>query len=142
MFKNWYNGRAICHCHLYHAFELLFPFKSYYIYNMKPGYVYAIIFKLHIISKVQALANPDKDFDFFVSQDGSGDFTSIQEAIDAVPHLRKNRTTIFIRSGTYKEKLKRHHSMPSTDVMVREPIPHSGYHGHTNSQTRKLRDTL
>lgn len=40
-----------------------------------------------------------------VAKDGSGDYVSIQEAIDAVPHLRKNRTTIYIKEGTYKEKL-------------------------------------
>jgi len=43
--------------------------------------------------------------DFIVAADGTGDFVTIQEAIDAVPHLRKNRTTIFIKNGTYKEKL-------------------------------------
>lgn len=43
--------------------------------------------------------------DFVVAKDGSGDFTTVQEAINAVPDLRKNRTTIFIKAGTYKEKL-------------------------------------
>lgn len=44
--------------------------------------------------------------DFVVAQDGSGDFFSIQEAIDHVPHYRKNaRTRILIRPGIYKEKL-------------------------------------
>ena len=45
------------------------------------------------------------DYDFVVALDGSGDFTKIQEAIDAVPDFRKNRTTIFIKNGIYKEKL-------------------------------------
>lgn len=52
--------------------------------------------------------------DFIVAQDGSGDFTSVQDAIDAVPGLRGNRTYIFIRSGTYKEKL----ILPSTKTNV------------------------
>lgn len=43
--------------------------------------------------------------DFVVAADGTGDFTKVQAAIDAVPHLRKNRTTIFIKSGTYKERI-------------------------------------
>lgn len=43
--------------------------------------------------------------DFVVAQDGSGDFVTVQAAIDAVPHLRKNRTTIHIKAGTYKERL-------------------------------------
>lgn len=44
-------------------------------------------------------------FDFVVATDNSGDYKTIQEAIDATPDFRKNRTTIFIKKGTYKEKL-------------------------------------
>lgn len=36
---------------------------------------------------------------------GSGDFFTVQEAIDAVPDFRKNETKIYIKNGTYKEKL-------------------------------------
>lgn len=44
-------------------------------------------------------------FDFVVASDGTGDFKTVQEAINAVPPLRKNRTRIFIKNGIYKEKL-------------------------------------
>jgi len=44
-------------------------------------------------------------FDFIVAKDGSGDFSTVQEAINAVPDFRKNRTFIFIKKGIYKEKL-------------------------------------
>ncbi len=44
-------------------------------------------------------------YDFVVAKDGSGDFTTVQDAISAVPDFRKNKTTIFIKSGVYKEKL-------------------------------------
>jgi pectinesterase len=40
-----------------------------------------------------------------VSQDGSGDYRSIQEAVNAVRDLSQVRVTIFIRKGTYHEKL-------------------------------------
>lgn len=40
-----------------------------------------------------------------VAQDGSGDFKTVQEAINAVPDFRKVTTTIFIKNGKYKEKL-------------------------------------
>lgn len=43
--------------------------------------------------------------DFVVAQDGSGDFKTVQEAINAVPDFRKKPTVIFIKNGTYKEKL-------------------------------------
>jgi pectinesterase len=45
------------------------------------------------------------DYHFVVSTDGTGDFRTVQEAINAVPDFRKNETKIFIRKGTYKEKL-------------------------------------
>jgi pectinesterase len=51
-------------------------------------------------STAQALA-----YDFIVAKDGSGNFSTVQEAINAVPDFRKNTTTIFIRNGLYKEKL-------------------------------------
>jgi pectinesterase len=44
-------------------------------------------------------------YDFKVAQDGSGDFKTVQEAINAVPDFRKNPTRIFIAQGVYKEKL-------------------------------------
>lgn len=43
--------------------------------------------------------------DFVVSADGSGDFRTVQEAINAVPDFRKKETTIRIKNGIYKEKL-------------------------------------
>ncbi|MFC3197867.1 pectinesterase family protein [Parapedobacter deserti] len=40
-----------------------------------------------------------------VAQDGSGDYSTIQEAIMAVPDMRSARTVIRIKPGVYKEKL-------------------------------------
>lgn len=45
------------------------------------------------------------NYDFVVAQDGSGNYRTVQEAFNAVPDFRKNVTTIFIKEGTYKEKL-------------------------------------
>lgn len=55
-----------------------------------------------------------EEYDFIVAKDGSGDFVSVQSAIDAVPDLRKTRTVIFIKNGSYKEKLV----LPYTKVNV------------------------
>jgi pectinesterase len=44
-------------------------------------------------------------YDIIVAQDGSGDYKTVQEAFNAVPDFRKVTTTIFIKNGTYKEKL-------------------------------------
>lgn len=40
-----------------------------------------------------------------VARDGSGDFKTVQEAINAVPDFRNATTVIFIKNGVYKEKL-------------------------------------
>jgi pectinesterase len=40
-----------------------------------------------------------------VAQDGSGDFKTVQAALDAVPVKNKKPVTIFIKNGIYKEKI-------------------------------------
>jgi pectinesterase len=40
-----------------------------------------------------------------VAADGSGDFRTVQQALDAVPTGQTQLTTIFIKKGEYKEKL-------------------------------------
>src|SRR5436190_16577703 len=42
---------------------------------------------------------------WIVAGDGSGDFKMVQQALDAIPINNKKPVTIFIKSGTYKEKL-------------------------------------
>lgn len=55
---------------------------------------------------VPELAQYVRHYDFVVAKDGSGDFFTVQEAINAVPdHRGKKRTTILIREGEYKEKI-------------------------------------
>ncbi|HKG67418.1 MAG TPA: pectinesterase family protein [Segetibacter sp.] len=44
-------------------------------------------------------------YHFVVAKDGSGNFKTVQEAINAVPDFRKKETRIFIKKGVYKEKL-------------------------------------
>lgn len=63
-----------------------------------------------IFSRQQA----QRKYDFIVAQNGSGNFKTVQEAINAVPDFRKNRTTIFVKNGTYKEKL----NLPSTKTNI------------------------
>ena len=59
-----------------------------------------------IAREVPALAPYVRHYDYVVAKDGSGDFFTLQEAIDAVPDFRKNRrTTILVRPGEYDEKL-------------------------------------
>jgi len=65
-------------------------------------YIFFACVLTFLVSPVPAFAG---DYDFVVATDGSGDFRTVQEAINAVPDFRKNETQIFIKKGTYKEKL-------------------------------------
>jgi pectinesterase len=59
-----------------------------------------------IAEAIPELAQYVRKYDYVVASDGTGDFFTIQEAINAVPDFRKNvRTTIYVRKGEYKEKL-------------------------------------
>lgn len=43
--------------------------------------------------------------DIVVAADGSGKFTSIQEAVLSIRDYKPTRTTIYVKNGTYKEKI-------------------------------------
>ena len=55
------------------------------------------------ISKIKIING--ESYHFVVDLKGNGDFSTVQEAINAVPDFRKNETKIFIKNGIYKEKL-------------------------------------
>ena len=46
-----------------------------------------------------------RKYDLVVAKDGSGDFFTVQEAINAVPDFNSQEVTILIQPGVYKEKL-------------------------------------
>lgn len=55
------------------------------------------------------MSRPDpiaKVFDVVVAQDGSGDYTSVKEAIDAAPSDRTSPWLIYIKAGNIKAILK------------------------------------
>lgn len=59
-----------------------------------------------VVEAIPELGQYVRRYDLVVAKDGSGDFFTVQEAVNAVPDYRKNiRTTILIKEGTYKEKL-------------------------------------
>jgi len=47
----------------------------------------------------------EKKYDIIVAQDGSGDFTKVQDAIDSLRVFNQKRVTIFIKNGVYEEKI-------------------------------------
>lgn len=52
------------------------------------------------MSKVGAVS-----YDIVVAKDGSGNYTTVQAAINSVPSNSSTRTNIYIKNGTYKEKI-------------------------------------
>lgn len=62
-----------------------------------------VIFFVSIINFL--FAGNDPYVKITVAQDGSGDFTSIQKAVNSIRDLGPAEALVFIRSGTYKEKV-------------------------------------
>jgi pectinesterase len=58
------------------------------------------------LSAIMAKANPTADI--IVAKDGSGNFSTIQQAIDETKAFPPQRITIFIKNGIYNEKVKVH----------------------------------
>lgn len=68
-----------------------------------------------VSEKIPALKQFVRQYDFVVDQNGTGDFMTVQEAVNAVPVNRKTRTSIFIRKGIYKERVV----IPETQTNIR-----------------------
>lgn len=59
-----------------------------------------------IVEVIPELGSHVVDYDFVVAKDGSGDFFTVQEAVDAAPdYCKQDETRIRIREGVYREKL-------------------------------------
>lgn len=67
-----------------------------------------ILFILTLFLSCRTTKQSEKLFDtsinynIIVAKDGSGDYTTVQEAVDAAPESRTRPFTIFIKQGTYK----------------------------------------
>lgn len=73
------------------------------------------IYCLLLLTWTEVLAQPTTyPTSFTVAQDGSGQFRTIQEAVNAVRDLSQQRVTIHIKSGVYHEKLV----IPSWKTMI------------------------
>lgn len=59
-----------------------------------------------IVKVIPELAAHVVDYDFVVAKDGSGDFFTVQEAVNAAPdYCKQDETTIYIKDGVYEEKV-------------------------------------
>ena len=59
-----------------------------------------------IVEVIPDLASHVEEYDFVVAKDGSGDFFTVQEAVNAAPdYCKQDETRIRIRKGIYEEKV-------------------------------------
>jgi pectinesterase len=68
--------------------------------SLKSMLFYALLFLIPVITNGQA-----QIFNYTVAQDGSGDFKTIQEAVNTVRDHSQQTVTIHIKNGVYHEKL-------------------------------------
>jgi len=73
---------------------------STFIKNFKTFSIFSIVLLSLLSFKIN-----DIDKIIVVSKDGKGNFTTVQQAIDAVEIGSSTRTKILIKSGVYKEKI-------------------------------------
>jgi len=58
------------------------------------------------LAELATLFETGENHQLVVAQDGSGDFNSIQQAVDAVAKYNTQRVVILIKPGIYKERVK------------------------------------
>lgn len=63
------------------------------------------LFSIVLMAIFSFLSFKTSDRTIIVSKDGKGDFTTVQQAIDAIENHSSARTNIFIKAGVYKEKI-------------------------------------
>jgi hypothetical protein len=75
---------------------------------VRPPTLYPILLALSVIGFVSAAsyAAPAVAPDVIVAADGSGDFTTVQAAVAALPRDNHERRIIFIKRGVYHEKVR------------------------------------
>lgn len=69
----------------------------------RAGYAWYGDWPAKLISSTPIIEDPV--YDIVVAKDGSGNYTTVQAAINSVPDNSATRTTIYIKNGVYKEKM-------------------------------------
>lgn len=85
--------------------------------------------------------NPDKspEYDYVVAQDNSGDFTTVQEAFDAIPHNSTERIDVYVKNGTYKEVITLDQNKNNVSLIGESAegvvLTYDNYNGKNNPET-------
>lgn len=75
--------------------------------SLKQPFILSLLTILFCSCSMSGSAFQDR-YDYIVAKDGSGDYESIQGAIDGSKSFPPERITIFIKKGVYHEKVKVH----------------------------------
>lgn len=73
--------------------------------KVDPSYPSKMIAWLHRTFAAAPITPPSKS-QVTVSADGTGQFTSVQAALDAIPSDNRERRIVFVREGTYRERIR------------------------------------
>jgi pectinesterase len=76
---------------------------TYYRFIIAINFFLSAILFLPYAQNLQSLLTDQ--IDFVVAADGSGNYTKVQDAINVIPDNNPERMVIFIKKGTYKEKI-------------------------------------
>lgn len=93
--------------------------KGFKVSGKVQGAALPVIANVAVIPTLGSSVKP-----ILVAADGSGDYTTIQDAINAVPDQNKSRAVIFIKNGVYYEK-----------VLIPETKPYISFIGESEDGT-------
>src|SRR5215468_5021372 len=69
---------------------------------IRPSIVVSLWLCWHLTALAAASFRPD----IVVAADGSGDFKTIQAAVESIPNTNRERKIVFIKNGVYREKVR------------------------------------
>ncbi|SDS65913.1 pectinesterase family protein [Gramella sp. MAR_2010_147] len=110
---------------------------------MHPWFERTLGLSLNFLNKVFKNASSAKEAyrEITVAQDGSGDFSTIQEAINSTRDLGPGEVKIYIKNGTYNEKLEipswKHQLTLLGESKENTIITNDDYSGKLNPRTGK-----
>ena len=99
------------------------------------GLIITVLLCSHLVSA------GNRKFNISVSKDGTGNFRTIQEAINSVADNQSARTVIFVKNGVYKEKV----ILPSSKLnvsLIGESVEHTVITFDDYNPKVKGRDTI
>ena len=77
------------------------------VLNFLMASVFSLSYSFGSVSKaIQNGVKPKKSYDIVVDSKGTGDFTTVQAALNSVAFSKNTETKIFVKNGIYKEKLE------------------------------------